>query len=204
MSPLFAKWSSVRWNGPAFILWKQSTPVRHTTCCRACCPILCCWTGCSRAPADWISPVVFDDIQYQERAYDKWAAYGQSKTANIWFSMELNKRLAESGITANAVRPGGIITDLGRHLSAEIRETMTKQIQESGIQLKSVPAGAATSVWAATADEFAHRGGLYLEDCHIAEPSEEGGSSGYASHAYDEAGAAKLWSLSENLLGRTF
>ena len=150
------------------------------------------------------SPVHLDDPHFEHRDYDPFEAYGQSKTANIWFSMELNKRLAESGITANAVHPGGIVTDLGRHLSDEIRATMTEQLEKSGIQLKSVPAGAATSVWAATTAELEGRGGLYLEDCHIADPAEEGGSSGYAPHAYDEAGAAKLWSLSEELLGRSF
>lgn len=150
------------------------------------------------------SAVDLADPHYEHRPYDPFEAYGQSKTANIWFSMELNKRLAASGVTAFAVHPGGIITDLGRHLSDELRASMTKQIQESGMQLKSVPAGAATSVWAATASELDGRGGLYLEDCQVAQPAADSGTSGYAPHAYDEAGAAKLWALSEQLLGRTF
>ncbi len=150
------------------------------------------------------SAVDLDDPNYEKRDYDPFEAYGQSKTANIWFSMELNRRLKSFGITANAVHPGGIITDLGRHLSDEIRQTMTKQLKSSGIQLKSIPAGAATSVWAATTHDLDNRGGIYLEDCHIAEPATDDAAGGYAPHAYDEAGAARLWDLSEELLGRKF
>ena len=150
------------------------------------------------------STVNLDDPNYQNRPYDPFEAYGQSKTANIWFSMELDKRLRGMGVAAYAVHPGGIITDLGRHLSDEIRQTMTKQLEASGIQLKTVPAGAATSVWAATAAELDGRGGLYLEDCQVAAPNKDGGTTGYAPHAYDEAGAARLWSLSEELLSRHF
>lgn len=149
-------------------------------------------------------PVDLEDPNFEHRDYDPFEAYGQSKTANIWFSIELNKRLAESGVIAYAVHPGGIMTDLGRHLSKEVIETMTRQIGESGIQFKSIPAGAATSVWAATAVELGDRGGLYLEDCHIADPATADGRTGYAPHAYDEAGAARLWTLSEELLGQKF
>jgi len=150
------------------------------------------------------APVDLEDPNFENRGYEPFEAYGQSKTANIWFTMELNKRLSGAGVTAYAVHPGGIMTDLGRHLTKEIIDAMTKQIGASGIQFKSIPAGAATSVWAATASELRNRGGLYLEDCHIAEPATADGRTGYAPHAYDEAGAARLWALSEELLGQKF
>jgi NAD(P)-dependent dehydrogenase (short-subunit alcohol dehydrogenase family) len=152
------------------------------------------------------SPVVFDDIQFERREYDKWAAYGQAKTANIWFSAELNRRLADAGVTANAVHPGGIMTELGRHLQqADIEELMSRA-PSGGIQWKTVESGAATSVWAATAPELEGRGGLYLEDCHIGEERSgaEGESTGYESWALDAAGAKQLWEVTEQLLGESF
>jgi NAD(P)-dependent dehydrogenase (short-subunit alcohol dehydrogenase family) len=150
------------------------------------------------------STVDLEDPHFERREYDPFVGYGQSKTANIWFSMELNERLASQGVTAFAVHPGGIMTELGRHLTQETIAQMTKMLSESKIQLKSIPAGSATSVWAATSADLEGKGGLFLEDCHIAEPATGEGNSGYAPHAYDKAGAARLWTLSEELLGETF
>lgn len=150
-----------------------------------------------------MSNVDFDDPHFERRAYEKWASYGQSKTANILFSVELNKRLAKDGITANAVHPGAIITELGRHLGAEDYEVLKARTKTVGsYTYKTVPAGAATSVWAATSPTLEGRGGLYLEDCQIAKPGS--GISGYAPYALDETGAARLWALTEKTLGEKF
>ena len=113
-----------------------------------------------------MSPVVFDDIQFERRPYDKWLAYGQAKTANVLFAVGLDRRLGTRGVHANALHPGGIMTELSRHLQAEDWEFL--QTRTSGMKFKSVEAGAATSVFAATAPELEGRGGLYLEDCHVA------------------------------------
>ncbi len=152
------------------------------------------------------SDVLWDDPNYETRAYDKWESYGQSKTANVLFSVELNRRLSGKGVEAFAVHPGGIMTNLGRHLEqADIEELMSRAPGGRGIKWKTVEQGAATSVWAATAPELAGKGGIYLEDCGIAVPKtsddQDGGIAGYA---VDPASAKRLWSLSEELLGETF
>lgn len=151
------------------------------------------------------SPVVFDDLHYERRPYDKWEAYGQSKTANVLFAVELDRRLAEAGVRANAVHPGAIVTELGRHLSAEDIETLRSRTPGGKLTWKSVPAGAATSVWAATAPELEGRGGLYLEDCHVGrERTSEDQEDGYQPWARDPEAAARLWTVSESLVGETF
>jgi NAD(P)-dependent dehydrogenase (short-subunit alcohol dehydrogenase family) len=151
------------------------------------------------------SPVIFDDIHFERREYDKWASYGQAKTANILFSSELNRRLSEAGVTANAVHPGGIMTELGRHLQQTDIEELMSRAPSGGIQWKSVESGAATSVWAATAPELEGRGGLYLEDCGVGVPrASEDSSIGYQAHAFDAEAATRLWSISEELLGESF
>jgi NAD(P)-dependent dehydrogenase (short-subunit alcohol dehydrogenase family) len=150
-----------------------------------------------------MSNVDFDDPHFERRAYEKWASYGQSKTANILFSVELNKRLSKHGITANAVHPGAIITELGRHLAQEDFEALKARTKSTGgYKYKTVPAGAATSIWAATSSTLEGRGGMYLEDCQISKPGS--GVSGYAPYALDETGAAKLWALTEKTLGEKF
>jgi NAD(P)-dependent dehydrogenase (short-subunit alcohol dehydrogenase family) len=154
--------------------------------------------------------VDFDDPNYLQRDYEKWAAYGQSKTANALFSVGLNARLSAAGVTAVAVHPGTIVTELGRHLDADDIKALTSRISErasgsgQAMAFKSIPAGAATSVWAATSAELEGRGGIYLEDCHIAEPEVEGAADGYAPHALDPAAAEQLWQISEQLVGQDF
>ena len=153
----------------------------------------------------WFSPVDFDDPQFERRGYDPWVAYGQSKTANILFSVELEKRWGSGGVHAYAVHPGGIQTDLGRHLTQADIERFTESARTGELRFKSIPAGAATSVWAATAAELDGRGGTYLEDCHVAEPGSGGlAGGGYADYALDSDSAARLWSLSEELVGERF
>src|SRR5262249_15758014 len=93
------------------------------------------------------------------------------KTANIWHALELDRRLAADGVRAFAIHPGAIMTELGRHLKPEDIETLRSRASGGGgIRWKQVPQGAATQVWAATAPELEGRGGLYLEDGHVAGP----------------------------------
>jgi NAD(P)-dependent dehydrogenase (short-subunit alcohol dehydrogenase family) len=142
----------------------------------------------------------FDDPAYFERDYHNWQAYGESKTANILFTVALDKRLRERGVRALAVHPGVILTNLGRHLQPvdfEWLQAQTPLGQE--VVFKSVEQGSATTVWAATAAELEGKGGIYLEDCQIARPAVPGVDGGVESYALDAAAAERLWLLSEEL-----
>ncbi len=147
----------------------------------------------------------FDDPNYEHRDYDKWGAYGQSKTANALFAVGLDARASARGVRAFAVHPGVIMTELSRHMVPEDFELLQAS-QPPGEQMtfKSVEQGAATSVWGATSPQLAGKGGLYLEDCHIAEPAVHGKSGGVEPHATDPALADQLWSLSGKLVGQSF
>jgi len=150
-----------------------------------------------------IAPVAFDDVQFERRPYEKWAAYGQSKTANVLFAIGLDKRLGARGIHAFALHPGAIMTELGRHLQAEDFEFL--RTRNRGMQFKTVEAGAATSVFAATAPELDGRGGVYLEDCHVAAVNDAPDAlAGVKSYALDPTNAERLWQLSEQLVGQRF
>jgi len=150
-----------------------------------------------------ISPVVFDDVQFERRPYDKWAAYGQSKTANVLFAVGLEQRLGPRGIHAVALHPGAIMTELSRHLQAEDYEFLASR--NRGMTFKSVESGSATSVFAATAPELAGRGGVYLEDCHVAAVNDAPDAlNGVKSYALDPGNAERLWELSEQLVGQRF
>ncbi len=150
------------------------------------------------------SAVNFDDPHYRRRPYDKWEAYGQSKTANALFAVGFNARFKEHGVTANAVMPGGIMTPLQRHLP---REEMIAfgWMDESGkvaAGFKTPEQGASTSVWAAVGDELEGIGGLYLEDCAQAAPfTPEIPFRGVMPHALDPEAADRLWALSEKTTG---
>ena len=154
-----------------------------------------------------LSPIHFDDIHFTQRKYDKWLAYGQAKTANALFALELNRRLSPFGITANAVHPGGIMTGLQQHLTQEEMTAMgwfDKDGHPHPI-FKTIAGGASTSVWAATTPELEGKGGLYLEDCNEAEPATpEKRTGGYQPYIRDEAAAACLWQRSEEMVGETF
>ena len=143
-----------------------------------------------------LSPVVFDDIHYREREYDPWSAYGQSKTANVLFAVEMDRRHRGEGIRAFAVHPGMIATDLSRHLTPESIAEIVDMVQGTGESYKSVAEGAATTVWAATAPELDGARGVYLANCAVAPPMEQG-SPGYAAHAVDPDAARHLWKVSE-------
>ena len=153
-----------------------------------------------------LSPVHFDDVHFERRPYDRWLAYGQSKTANALFAVELARRGTAAGITANAVHPGGIMTGLQQHLSREDMDALG-WLDPDGKPRKGfkTPAqGAATSVWAATAPELEGRGGRYLEDCQEGEPVRpDVPFAGYHPHARDAESAKRLWTVSEQMIGET-
>lgn len=148
-------------------------------------------------------PVDFDDPHFVRRAYDPWASYGQSKTANILFTVGLEARFAVLGIHAYAVHPGGIHTNLGRHMTPAMIEALMARVtsSDSGFQWKTIPQGAATSCWAATAPELEGKGGVYCEDCHVAEVDEEAADKGVRSYALNPSYADQLWALSEAATG---
>ena len=154
-----------------------------------------------------LDTVHFDDLKFESRGYDKWAAYGQAKTANIMFSVGLEKRLAGKGVHALAVHPGGIQTNLGRHLTEEDIAFLRKRMEDNageGAAFKSVEAGAATTCYAATAPELEGKGGVYLEDCHIAEVDDTDPVGGVRSYAVEPDNAEKLWAVSEDIVGQKF
>ncbi len=144
----------------------------------------------------------FEDPNYERRAYDKWGAYGQSKTANALFAVGLDARERGRGVRAFAVHPGVIMTELGRHVQPEDWETLkAARPSKEEMTYKSLEQGAATSIWGATSPQLQDLGGLYLEDCHIAGPAEPGKGGGVAAYASDPALADRLWALSEDLVG---
>jgi NAD(P)-dependent dehydrogenase (short-subunit alcohol dehydrogenase family) len=150
--------------------------------------------------------VDFDDPHFQSRPYDPWISYGHSKTANVLFSVGLEQRFAVMGIHAYAVHPGGIQTNLGRHMTPEMMEALMARVtsRDTGFEWKTIPQGAATSCWAATADELEGKGGVYCEDCHVAEVDDESATGGVRSYAVNPSFADRLWKLSEDLTGAKF
>ncbi|BDH06359.1 MULTISPECIES: SDR family NAD(P)-dependent oxidoreductase [Streptomyces] len=152
-----------------------------------------------------LSPIRWDDVQWTE-GYDKWQAYGQAKTANALFALHLDELGRDAGVRAFSLHPGGIMTPLQRHLP---KEEMVERgwIDEQGNPLnpagfKTPEQGAATQVWAATSPRLDGLGGLYLEDCDVAEPAPEDGSwGGVKDWATDPEQAARLWALSAGLTG---
>ena len=146
------------------------------------------------------SDIVWDDVNFERREYDKFASYGQSKTANILFSVELDRRLGDRGVHAYAVHPGMIATELGRHMTKDDFQALmdrAKAAPSGGMPpYKTVEQGAATSVWAATAPELDGRGGTYLADAEVTDQ--------HAPWARDPESAARLWTLTEQMVGQTF
>lgn len=167
------------------------------------------------------SPVVFDDPNFEHRAYDRWAAYGQSKTANILFAVALDARGKEGGIRTFSLHPGSILgTGLEKHVSNEelvkagVIDEAGRPILDPARNLKTVEQGAATSVWCATSPRLDGMGGLYCENCDIApllsseaearghsDSTRRTGSLGVMPYAVDPEAADRLWALSERLLG---
>lgn len=144
-----------------------------------------------------VSDILWDDPNFDTTDYQPWVAYGQSKTANVLFTVELDRRLADRGVRAYAVHPGSVGTNLGRYLGKEEGAAMLARATSSDAhRAKSIPEGAATQVWAATSPDLAGQGGVYLEDCGI--------SDQHRAYARDPEAAARLWALSEDLLGEKF
>jgi NAD(P)-dependent dehydrogenase (short-subunit alcohol dehydrogenase family) len=153
-----------------------------------------------------LSPFRFDDPFFNEDDYNKWTAYGQAKTANVLFSVALDERFKDRGIRSYAVHPGAIRTELGRHMDEnDIKDLMQRRPQNEPMTFKQIPQGAATTVWTATAPELDGRGGIYCEDCGVAERIEDPNvGRGVLSWALDREAAERLWSLSEEWSGETF
>ncbi len=152
------------------------------------------------------SPVIFDDMNFEKNEYDKWVAYGQSKTANALHALGVDRRYRDQGIRSFAVHPGVIFTDLARHLTEEDFKAFESKGDKEGkrgkLVVKTVEQGAATIVWAATAEFLRRKGGLYLEDCHVAEEVEPGVQEhGYYEYALNPRMSDRLWRISERLTG---
>jgi NAD(P)-dependent dehydrogenase (short-subunit alcohol dehydrogenase family) len=164
------------------------------------------------------SDVDLDDPNFEHTEYTPFAAYGHSKTANILFAVEFDRRHRDAGIRATAVHPGGIATELGRYAFAEpggfqklvdgINADLVAAGQAPTFKLKTVPQGAATSVWAGTVAAADAVGGRYCEDCHVAEvvtgETANAISAGVRSYALDPDRAKALWAKSEEMVGETF
>jgi NAD(P)-dependent dehydrogenase (short-subunit alcohol dehydrogenase family) len=162
------------------------------------------------------SNVNLDDPNFERTPYAPFVAYGRSKTANILFAVAFDRRHRERGVRAAAVHPGGIQTELARHLEPGGLQTMVEEINrqlaaegKGPFQLKTIPQGAATSVWAgvvAPADEI---GGRYCENCHVSKIVSDdvtisAFSEGVRGYALDSDTAQALWKKSEELVGESF
>ena len=158
--------------------------------------------------------VDIEDPNFEHTAYDPWIAYGRSKTANILFAVEFDRRHKARGVRATAVHPGGIRTELSRHLDDGALEAMIGKINEElaaegkpSYELKSIPQGAATSVWAGFVAAADAVGGLYCENCHVATVTENPVSrisEGVRAYALDAERAKALWSKSEEMIAERF
>ncbi|HEY4453038.1 MAG TPA: SDR family NAD(P)-dependent oxidoreductase [Pseudonocardiaceae bacterium] len=151
------------------------------------------------------SPIRWDDINFAN-GYDKWAAYGQAKTANSLFAVHLDALAKDSGIRAFAVHPGGILTPLQRHISREEMKAFGWVDDDGNLvndNFKTPEQGAATTAWAATSPQLADMGGVYCEDCDIADmvADDDMSAQGVRSYAIDPEQAARLWTLSAELTG---
>jgi NAD(P)-dependent dehydrogenase (short-subunit alcohol dehydrogenase family) len=145
--------------------------------------------------------VLFDDPQFEHRPYDPWAAYSQSKTANVLFAVGIARRWSGDGIAANALNPGRIAdTGLIRHVSPGAMQHGPVGGSTPGVSVKDIPQGAATSVMLAASPLVEGVTGRYFEDCQEAEPVQPGVRRGVAPYALDPDKADRLWALSEELL----
>ncbi len=158
------------------------------------------------------SDVDLEDPNFEHTPYTEFGAYGRSKTANILFAVEFDRRHKAGGVRATAVHPGVIQTELGRHMTPQVMKQLTDSTDAANpasgapaFTWKSIPQGAATSVWSGVVAPADLVGGLYCEDCHVAELAEgsdvRGGVRGYALDA-DHAKA--LWAKSEEMVGERF
>ncbi|MET0132756.1 MAG: SDR family NAD(P)-dependent oxidoreductase [Kibdelosporangium sp.] len=144
--------------------------------------------------------ITFDDIHFDNREYDPWLAYGQSKSANVLFAVEAGKRWASAGIIANSLMPGGIRTNLQRHVTEEEIARLRAAMGGEGPKWKTPQQGAATSVLLAASPLVNGVSGRYFEDCEEAGPNQPGSRTGVAAHALDPEAAARLWDVSAQAL----
>jgi NAD(P)-dependent dehydrogenase (short-subunit alcohol dehydrogenase family) len=162
------------------------------------------------------SNVDLNDPNFETTPYDPFVAYGRSKTANVLFAVAFDKRHRERGVRAAAVHPGGVQTELARHMDPAHLEQMINQINEQAaaegkapVQFKTVSLGAATSVWAAVVAASDEVGGRYCENCHVSNVVADEAmlgilDEGVRGYALDPQNAAALWKKSEELVGETF
>jgi NAD(P)-dependent dehydrogenase (short-subunit alcohol dehydrogenase family) len=160
--------------------------------------------------------VNLDDPNFERTEYEPFLGYGRSKTANILFAVEFDRRHRERGVRAAAVHPGGIQTELGRHMGdaqlQKLIDGMNAQLAADGkppFQWKTIPQGAATSVWAAAVANAEEVGGRYCENCHVSRivPDDQAinpGSEGARAYALDADNARALWAKSEEMVGERF
>jgi NAD(P)-dependent dehydrogenase (short-subunit alcohol dehydrogenase family) len=163
-----------------------------------------------------LSNVDLDDPNFETTPYDPFVAYGRSKTANILFAVAFDQRHRERGVRAAAVHPGVIETELGRHVDRSGLENMLKQMNDQlaaegkgPFRWKTVPQGAATSVWAGVVAPAEEIGGRYCENCHVGKIVPDGVtisgvSEGVRGYALDPQGAEALWKRSEEMVGESF
>ncbi|MEM9515631.1 MAG: SDR family NAD(P)-dependent oxidoreductase [Actinomycetota bacterium] len=153
-----------------------------------------------------ISPIRWDDVQF-ESDYEKWQAYGQAKTANALFAVELDRLGRDAGVRTFAVHPGGIMTPLQRHLPREEMIASGWMDEEGNVNelFKSPEEGASTTIWAATSPQLDGEGGVYCEDCDVAARTDPDSPFaryiGVDDHAVDADEASRLWALSADLTG---
>jgi NAD(P)-dependent dehydrogenase (short-subunit alcohol dehydrogenase family) len=157
------------------------------------------------------SDVDLDDPNFEHTTYTEFGAYGRSKTANILFAVEFDRRHKDKGVRATAVHPGVIQTELARHMTPEVLKNLMDSLNASqpagarAIEYKTIPQGAATSVWAGVVAPADLVGGLYCEDCHVAERVEDPNfRGGVRAYALDPDHARALWAKSEQMVGEIF
>ena len=162
------------------------------------------------------SNVDLDDPNFERTPYDPFVAYGRSKTANILFAVAFDRRHRERGVRAAAVHPGVIETELGRYVDPISLENLIKQINDQQVadgkgpfQWKTIPQGAATSVWAGVVAPAGEIGGRYCENCHVGEIVPDGVtiggvSEGVRRYALDTKLSEALWKRSEEMVGESF
>jgi NAD(P)-dependent dehydrogenase (short-subunit alcohol dehydrogenase family) len=158
------------------------------------------------------SDVDLEDPNFEHTPYTEFGAYGRSKTANILFAVEFDRRHKSNGVRATAVHPGVIRTELSRHLKPEVLQQMMDRVNATSIAAggaavtyKTIPQGAATSVWSGLVAAAEAVGGLYCEDCHVAEFVESAEiRSGVRAYALDPQRAKALWDKSEEMVGERF
>ncbi len=161
---------------------------------------------CVSSAGHRFADVDLEDPGFESTAYHPFVAYGRSKTANILFAVGLDRRLASKGIRACALHPGVIQTELGRHLTPELMaQILPAGTDAPAMVFKTIPQGAATSVWSAVVASSEDVGGRYCEDCHVAAITHDAAArEGVRAYALDPARADALWAKSETMVGERF